>query len=156
MLSTLMSDLAAAELLHKDHHAVWAGRFSGGRPVLDCAGRTVDVWTAAWLWHTRSAVPVGHRVRAHCRARLCVRPGHLSPMATERWATRWQRLDALVSFGTHTGPDACRRGHDLSDPAMFTLDRNGGRRCRVCAAARAAHRTREAAWKRTAASADVR
>lgn len=62
-----------------------------------------------------------------CEHRLCWNPEHLEAVSQGENKRRGGHPLVLI----HRSP-TCRRGHDLSDPAVVKFRRDGRRRCHVC------------------------
>lgn len=116
---------AATRHLRKDECQQWWGPVHRGQPVVAVAGRLVPVRILVWVESLHRRVPPGFSVVTTCSRPGCFAAKHLCIWPVKRIETRDE--DGL--------PPRCKRGHDLSDPAV-ALWSGGKRRCRLCALAR--------------------
>lgn len=101
------------------------------------------VYAHRWAYETLvGPIPEGLELDHLCRVRHCVNPAHLEPIThRENIARGTNRIADVVRTGR------CVQGHDLDVTA--SVDRNGGRRCGVCAAAYARKRRKRQAGEQS-------
>lgn len=83
-------------------------------------------------------IPEGAVLDHLCRTTRCVRPDHLEPVSQRENCRR-----GVGWSGRNARKEVCGSGHSLLDPANVRIDRDGGRACRACAAARQRERRRD-------------
>lgn len=127
---------AATRHYRKDQCQRWWGDDLRGQPVVPVAGRLVPVRVLVWTQSLRRRVPTGFTVETTCRRPGCVAVKHMCLWPVRRIETRAHGEDVPVT---------CKRGHDLTDPAVARWS-GGRRRCRVCALERDRAKRAETTW----------
>lgn len=84
------------------------------------------------LYHYFVEVPDNTKVCDHlCRVRHCVNPAHMELVTQRENVLRGEGIAVAKSQQTH-----CVNGHPLEGDNVITLNQNGNRACRACAARR--------------------
>lgn len=99
---------------------LWQGATRDGYAYARANGIVVGLHRFVYE-QTVGPIPDGHDLHHRCEARNCLNPKHL------------QVLTHAAHAATHNPTrDTCRRGHDLTDPAVGVYKKDGRRFCRTC------------------------